>query len=576
MRASFVGHGVGTNAITPSSSRGKYTSKPFLATVPAKSASSLSASLRDILEQNDDKAAATTPSPPIPVVASSSAAAPLSTTIDGRTITTTTTASSLSTLDSENPYTDPIITISDSYDSGNGEFVSLHLVDGHEEEDVRVHVKIKPDPFTTLENKRHFQYFSFRSTLNPNSPAASILLSGGEKKSVKVKYVLENAGEASYADAFEGYSTFVTTNVTPFDSDSWGRVEDAKYEGGRLSWTHVHALEEDGGASSAYFAYFPPYSQDMHLGLVAKCAEAKGATVESLGPTIDGREIDFVTVGTGPRTCWIIHRQHPGESMAEFYAEGLLNRLLGLDGTWDAVAEKARELYTFRIVPNINPDGSSRGYLRTNAAGQNLNREWCPSPAPSTNNNIDDDDDDGGDNATYDAPTLERSPEVYHLLRHMDRTGCDAFLDVHGDEELPFNFLAGSQGMSVWGKRLESLHGAFLASYERANADVQGKVSYEPDEAGEGMPNICSNQIAERFDCFSGTLEMPFKECWADTTAAAVDVDGKVGWGPERARQLGASVLDALCYVAPLLRDEGEFWKDLPEDDAYVHPSTKY
>jgi len=174
-------------------------------------------------------------------------------------------------------------------------------------------------------------------------------------KSVKVKYVLENAGEASYADAFEGYSTFVTTKATPFDSDSWGRVDDAKYEGGTLSWTHVHTLEEDGddGALlSAYFAYFPPYSQDMHLSLVAKCAgeslvcfydssrsfslewsflcsdfftfpvlfarthvistEAKGATVESLGPTIDGREIDFVTVGTGPRTCWIIHRQHPG------------------------------------------------------------------------------------------------------------------------------------------------------------------------------------------------------------------------------------------------------------------------
>mmetsp|Transcript_23992 Transcript_23992/g.45854 ORF Transcript_23992/g.45854 Transcript_23992/m.45854 type:complete len:376 (-) Transcript_23992:1111-2238(-) len=325
IRASFVGHGGGSNAIITPLSRGKYTSKPLFsaAVVPAKkSVSSLSASLRDILEQNDNKAPATPPSPPISVAASLSPAAPLSTTIDGRTITTTRTRTktktgsssttpkpSLSTLDSENPYTDPIITISDSYDSGNGEFSSLRIVEG----EVHVHVKIKPDPFTSLENKRHSQYFSFRSTLNPESPAVRESLSGA--KSVKVKYVLENAGEASYADAFEGYSTFVTTKATPFDSDSWGRVDDAKYEGGTLSWTHVHTLEEDGddGALlSAYFAYFPPYSQDMHLSLVAKCAEAKGATVESLGPTIDGREIDFVTVGTGPRTCWIIHRQHPG------------------------------------------------------------------------------------------------------------------------------------------------------------------------------------------------------------------------------------------------------------------------
>ena len=59
--------------------------------------------------------------------------------------------------------------------------------------------------------------------------------------------------------------------------------------------------------------------------------------MNSLGQTISGREIDCVTVGTGPRTCYIIHRQHPGESMAEFYAEGLLNRLLGLDDKWDKV-----------------------------------------------------------------------------------------------------------------------------------------------------------------------------------------------------------------------------------------------
>ena len=28
------------------------------------------------------------------------------------------------------------------------------------------------------------------------------------------------------------------------------------------------------------------------------------------------------------------------------------------------------------LVPNMNPDGSRRGHLRTNAVGANLNREW--------------------------------------------------------------------------------------------------------------------------------------------------------------------------------------------------------
>jgi hypothetical protein len=50
----------------------------------------------------------------------------------------------------------------------------------------------------------------------------------------------------------------------------------------------------------------------------------------------------------------------------------------------------------------------------------------------------------------------------------------------------------------------------------------------------------------------------------------------KIVWGPERARRLGASVLDALCYIQPYLRHEGEFWDALPEEDAYIHPSSKY
>ena len=211
----------------------------------------------------------------------------------------------------------------------------------------------------------------------------------------------------------------------------------------------------------------------------------------------------------------------------------------------------------------MNPDGSINGHLRVNAAGSNLNREWCPSPAPPKG------DDDNEKAEMYDAHTLERSPEVYHVLRMMDETGVDAFLDIHGDEALPFNFLAGSQGMSVWGERLEALHGAFLASYERANDHMQAKISYEPDAPGEGLPNICSNQISERFNCLAATLEMPFKELHGR------DGDDKI-WGPEQARQLGADVLLPLIYIHPYLRDESEFWKDLPEQDAYVNPTDKF
>ena len=169
----------------------------------------------------------------------------------------------------------------------------------------------------------------------------------------------------------------------------------------------------------------------------------------------------------------------------------------------------------------------------------------------------------------YVTPSMDRSPEVQHVLNKMDETGVDAFLDVHGDEELPFNFLAGSEGCPNWSSRLQALHGAFLASYSRVNSDMQCPVAYDPEPAGEGRINICSNQVAIRYDCFSATLEMPFKDCLSNS-------DPDRGWNPARAMQLGASVIGALDYVHPYLRDETEFWNELPPEDAYVRPSSKY
>jgi murein tripeptide amidase MpaA len=237
--------------------------------------------------------------------------------------------------------------------------------------------------------------------------------------------------------------------------------------------------------------------------------------------------------------------------MAEFYAEGLLTRLLGLDsnGDVDGLARKILGMYTFYIVPNMNPDGASRGYLRTNAAGANLNREWTSK----------------GD---YTAPSMERSPEVYVVLEKMKETGCDLFLDIHGDEELPYNFLA-QPAVPNWGLRLESLHGAFLAAYQRSNPDMQQEYAYEPSDQPSEVLNIANDQVAHRFDCLSITLEMPFKDCLSYP-------DPERGWSPARSRKLGASVLDPLMYVYPYLRADGEFWKDLPPDDAYVRPTINY
>ena len=55
------------------------------------------------------------------------------------------------------------------------------------------------------------------------------------------------------------------------------------------------------------------------------------ADVSVLGQTLDGRDLDLITVGTpapGKRVLWVTARQHPGETMAEWWMEGFLQRLL--------------------------------------------------------------------------------------------------------------------------------------------------------------------------------------------------------------------------------------------------------
>ena len=424
------------------------------------------------------------------------------------------------------------IFISDAYDGGNIELIDIQQE--KEGDPVEITLQIKPDPYTELEKKSHFQYFSFRSTLSLEEPC-------------EVIYKISNAKDASYAPAWEDYTVAYSNSLS--DPHSWNRDASTEYtEDGSLVWKQRH----EPPFSSTFFAYFPPFSYERHLKLIAK-SSTRAKSVEVLGQTLDGRDIECIQVGDGPSVAWIIHRQHPGEHMAEYYAEGLLTRLLGLDnaqGEVDGLVHKLKSLYTFYIVPSMCPDGGARGHLRTNAAGANLNREWASSPG-------------------YDAPSLERSPEVYHVLKKMDQTGCDIFLDIHGDELLPYNFLAQSI-VPNWGPRLEALHGAFLAAYSRTNSDMQQKYAYEVDTYKEGdVLNIATDQIAARFDCLSATLEMPFKDC-------ASNPDPSCGWSPTRAYKLGASVLEPLAYIQPYLRAKNEFWNDLPSEDNYVLPTSKF
>ena len=321
---------------------------------------------------------------------------------------------------------------------------------------------------------------------------------------------IENAAGAAYPDGWKGYQALAS-----YDRETWFRVP-TDYDGKQLTIRHTPEQE------SVFYAYFIPYSYERHQDLIQSAQQSVDCYHELLGETLDGRELNLLVIGepaAHKNTIWVTARQHPGETMAEWFMEGFIARLLDDE---DGVARKLLEQNVFYVVPNMNPDGSARGHLRTNAVGTNLNREWAE-------------------------PSLEKSPEVFYVLKRMQETGVDMFLDVHGDEALPYNFVAGCEGIPSYDKRHEDLEDTFKAALLAATPEFQTQYGYERDEPGKANMTVANSAVGERFKCLSYTLEMPFKD-----NADLPDED--FGWSTARCQRLGEDVLTAMLAVSPKLR----------------------
>ncbi len=47
-----------------------------------------------------------------------------------------------------------------------------------------------------------------------------------------------------------------------------------------------------------------------------------------LGRSLDGRAVERIVLGRGPRQVWLLGRRHSGETMASWWMEGALDGLL--------------------------------------------------------------------------------------------------------------------------------------------------------------------------------------------------------------------------------------------------------
>lgn len=375
------------------------------------------------------------------------------------------------------------ISITSNFDAG-----AIVVVSADRPEDIRL--RVRPDSHAEFA-----QWFYFR-------------VSGARGERLVMTF--ENAADCAFAEGWRDYQA-----VASYDRVNWFRVP-TTYDGRVMTIDHTPDFDR------IYYAYFEPYSEERHSEFLGAVQQMPHATLTEIGQTVQGRPMSLLTLGVAgadaaapKKNIWIIARQHPGETMAEWFVEGLVKRLAGW-GDWagDPVARKLFDQAVFHIVPNMNPDGSVLGNLRTNAAGANLNREWME-------------------------PDAARSPEVLCVREAIAATGCDLFFDIHGDEAIPYVFVAGSEMLPGFTDRQAKEQAAFLACFKQASPDFQDVHGYESSKYQTDALKLASKYIGNEYGCLSLTLEMPFKD-------NANLPDERVGWNGERSASLGAAMLHAI------------------------------
>ena len=376
----------------------------------------------------------------------------------------------------------------------NFESGSINVVKAESKDDIQLSIP------NDNQSELH-QWFHFRLESEAQQPHTITLL---------------DLANSAYPEGWNGYDV-----VASYDREEWFRIP-SEFDGDTLTFTVIPENE------SMYFAYFAPYSYDRHQDLLHLAQSHYNCRLETLGHTLDNRDVSLLVIGdedavdseeVPKKKIWVIARQHPGETMAEWFVEGLVQRLL--DET-DTVGRALLNKAVFYVVPNMNPDGSARGHLRLNAIGVNLNREW-------------------------QTPSLENSPEVFYVREKMLATGIDMFLDIHGDEAIPFNFVAGSEGIPSYDARLENLENKFKQALLTVTPEFQDEHGYGKDKPGEANLTVASNWVGEQFNCLSYTVEMPFKD-------HNKHPDSLYGWSPERSIGFGHDTLAAVLAVTDDLR----------------------
>nr|XP_048284348.1 cytosolic carboxypeptidase 2 isoform X2 [Myodes glareolus] len=148
-----------------------------------------------------------------------------------------------------------------------------------------------------------------------------------------------------------------------------------------LTWTIQFPHDQD----TCFFAHFYPYTytdlQCYLLSIANNPIQSQFCKLRALCRSLAGNTVYLLTITNPSRTpqeaaakkaVVLSARVHPGESNGSWIMRGFLDFILSNSPD----AQLLRDIFVFKVIPMLNPDGVIVGNYRCSLAGRDLNRHY--------------------------------------------------------------------------------------------------------------------------------------------------------------------------------------------------------
>jgi hypothetical protein len=176
-------------------------------------------------------------------------------------------------------------------------------------------------------------------------------------------------GEYNYKPN-QGAITDKTPPLISYDRKIWKHITAVEYEP-KEPRLRLKVVPEQ---STFWVAHTPPYTLVELADLQKQIRGHRDAREDIVGKTLGGRDVYVWSIrkGSPSKTVWLMFRQHSWESGSSWVGDGAVRALISNDPKF----RKLREQIHWKIFPMADPDGVTRGGVRFNGKGYDLNRNW--------------------------------------------------------------------------------------------------------------------------------------------------------------------------------------------------------